>query len=63
MTQQEKDNLVALLKNIDVKKISIEHMNENVQKWYRFGAYMGLRVACDIIQELPELAKIEEKVS
>lgn len=54
LTTEEKTALINAIKDIDVKKITCEHENTNIQKWYRFGTYLGLRMACDIIKALPE---------
>lgn len=39
---------------VDVKKMSIEHSNPAVVKWFRFGNYNAMKIASEIIKQLPE---------
>lgn len=65
LNKKEKLALVELLKNVDVKKLEVEHKDERIVKWFRFGSFTGLRIACEIIMSLPEKtsAKTKNKIS
>jgi hypothetical protein len=58
ITKEDKINLIELLKEIDVKKLTIEHNDSTIEKWYRFGNYNALQLVSEIIKELPENDKI-----
>jgi hypothetical protein len=63
LTKKDKDDLIKILTNVDVKKVDIDHKNPNAIKWHRFGVYIGLRIACDIIKELPQTKKTSKTIS
>lgn len=54
LTQKEKTVLLKAIKDIDVKKMSIEHPNKTIEKWYRFGNYNAFAIVTEIIKNLPE---------
>lgn len=54
MTKEDKTALIDIIKSIDVKQMSIEHENTNIQKWFRFGNYNALKIVTEIIKQLPE---------
>jgi hypothetical protein len=39
---------------VDVKQLEIEHEDQRLVKWFRFGAYSGMAAASEIIKKLPE---------
>jgi hypothetical protein len=59
ITKQDKTDLLNTLKKIDVKQMTIEHENTNIQKWYRFGNYNALQIVSEIIKQFPEEAPKE----
>lgn len=62
LTKEDKKILVNALKMVDVKQMEIDHANPSIVKWFRFGSYNGLKIAVDIINEMPEI-KNEHKQS
>lgn len=62
LSKKEKLQIVEMLKNVDVKKLEIEHKDERIVKWFRFGSFTGLRIACEIIMALPEKSSAKSKV-
>lgn len=54
MTKKEKNDLLKLIKSIDVKELEIDIDDESYEKWFRFGSYNGLRLACEIITKFQE---------
>lgn len=54
ITKEDKELILTLFKQVDVKKMDIEHEEERIVKWFRFGSYNGMQVACEIIKNLPE---------
>jgi hypothetical protein len=67
LTTQDKATILEALKQIDVKKLQLDHPNKQAVKWFRFGSYIGLDIASEVIKNLPEkksrAKKIEVKVS
>jgi hypothetical protein len=53
-TKEQKSKLIDIIKNIDVKQMTIDHNNETFQKWFRFGNYNALQIVTEIIKQLPE---------
>lgn len=53
ITEKDKENIIATLRSVDVKKMQIDHPNERMKKWFRFGSYNGLLLAQEIIKQLP----------
>lgn len=60
LTKADKTALISAIKKVDVKKMEIEDQPENITKWFRFGSYNGLKIATEIILQMPEK---KEKVS
>lgn len=54
ITKKDKENIVEALRSVDVKQMNIDHPNERLVKWFRFGSYNGLMIAQEIIKQLPE---------
>jgi hypothetical protein len=54
LSKKDKKQLVDLLKSVDVKTLEIDHPDERIVKWFRFGSFNGLAIACEIIKALPE---------
>ncbi len=54
LTRKDKENIIAAFQTIDVKEMELEHADERVTKWFRFGSYTGLSIAQEIIKQLPE---------
>lgn len=59
MDVKTKEQLLGAIKSIDVKDLYASE-KENKRKWFRFGAYDALRIACEIIIAFP-VSKEEEK--
>lgn len=62
ITEKDKTQLLNIIKNIDVKDMTIDHEDSLIQKWFRFGNYNALKIVSEIIQALPT-KKIKDKVS
>jgi len=58
LTKEDKKILINALKNVDVKQMEIQHSDPRMVKWFRFGSYNGLKVASEIIKELPEVEEV-----
>lgn len=54
ITAKDKENILAALRVVDVKKMNIDHADPRLVKWFRFGSYNGLLIAQEIIKQLPE---------
>ncbi len=54
----DKELVLKILNEIDVKKLYIDHENQEIVKWFRFGSHNGLQIAKEIINSIEE-----EKVS
>ncbi len=54
LTKQQKRELIKIIKIVDAKKLEIDHQDERIVKWFRFGSYNGLQIACEIIKGVPE---------
>ena len=54
LTKADKKAILKALTMVDVKKMSIEHPNPAVVKWFRFGNYNAMKIASEIIKQLPE---------
>ncbi len=65
LTRRDKQMIIKAFKNIDVKKLELDHPDPRLVKWFRFGSFVGLDVATKIIESLPEQKpkKIEVKTS
>lgn len=57
ITKKDKENIIKALQTVDVKEMHLDHPNERLVKWFRFGSYNGLMVAQEIIRQLPEKKK------
>jgi hypothetical protein len=53
LTKEKKEELVELLKSIDIKEVYSTE-DEQKRKWFRFGAYDALRMATEAIIKIPE---------
>lgn len=62
ITAKDKERIVKALQTVDVKKMTIDHPNERLQKWFRFGSYNGLLIAQEIIKALPEKEQKIKKI-
>lgn len=62
LTQKDKDNIVKALQSVDVKKMNLDHPNERLVKWFRFGSYNGLLIAQEIVKALPTGKKKVTKI-
>lgn len=54
ITKEDKEMILAIFKQVDVKQMNIEHQDPKLVKWFRFGSFNGMRVASEIIKNLPE---------
>lgn len=62
LTQKDKDNIIKALQTVDVKKMNLDHADERLVKWFRFGSYNGLLIAQEIIKQLPTGKKKVTKI-
>jgi len=54
LTKTEKNELLEMLKMVDVKKLDIDVQDESKVKWFRFGSYNGMQIASEIIKSIKE---------
>ncbi len=54
ITKADKELILNLFKQIDVKKLEIDHNDPKLVKWFRFGSFNGMQIASEIIKNLPE---------
>lgn len=54
ITKEDKELILTIFKQVDVKKMNIEHQDPKLVKWFRFGSFNGMQVASEIIKNLPE---------
>ena len=54
LTKADKKAILKAFTMVDVRKMSIEHPNPAVVKWFRFGNYNAMKIASEIIKQLPE---------
>lgn len=62
LNNKQKQELLDILKAVDVKQLQVEHKDERIVKWFRFGSYNGLQIAREIIKALPEKPSAKTKV-
>lgn len=54
ITKEDKEMILTIFKQVDVKKLDIDHKEPRIVKWFRFGSYNGMSIASEIIKNLPE---------
>lgn len=54
LTKQQKKQIIDLFKQVNVKELEIDLVDESKQKWFRFGSYNGMQIASEIIKQIPE---------
>jgi len=59
ITKKDKDNIIKAFETVDVKEMNIDHVEERIVKWFRFGSYNGLMIAKEIIRQLPEKKRFD----
>lgn len=57
ITEKDKTDLINIIKSIDVKKMDVDHPDERIVKWFRFGTYNAFQIVCDIILAMPDNKK------
>lgn len=62
ITKKDKEAIIEAFKMVDVKKMEIDHPDEKLAKWFRFGAYNGMMIASEIIKQLPEGKKVKKTI-
>lgn len=60
MNEATKKQLIEAFKNIDVKDMYASE-DENKRKWFRFGAFDALRIACELVIAMPTTEEKEKK--
>lgn len=63
ITKKDKENILEAFKMVDVKTMDIDHPDQRLVKWFRFGSYNGMMIATEIIKRLPEGKKKTKKVT
>lgn len=64
LTKKDKELILKAFETVDVHQMGISHGDERMIKWFRFGSYSGMKIAQDIIKEMPERkTTIKNKVS
>lgn len=61
ITKENKELILTIFKQVDVKSMEIDHKDPEMVKWFRFGSYNGMQVASEIIKNLPEEAPKKAK--
>ena len=61
LTNKDKDIILEAFKMVDVKKLEVDHPDQKLVKWFRFGSFIGLDVASQIVKNLP-VQKPKKKV-
>lgn len=54
LSKKDKEAILTMLRNVDVKKLEIDHPDAKAVKWFRFGSFIGIDIASKIIQDIPE---------
>lgn len=54
LTKAQKKEIIDAFKMVDVKEMSIDGVDEQKQKWFRFGSYNGIAIASEIIKAMGE---------
>lgn len=54
LTKKDKENILKAFREIDVKKLELDHPDEKAIKWFRFGSFIGIDVASEVIKNFPE---------
>lgn len=54
LTKEDKEMILKALKNIDVKKLELDYPDKTKVKWFRFGSFIGIDIAAQVIKNLPE---------
>jgi len=62
ITKKDKEAILEAFKMVDVKKMDIDHPDEKLVKWFRFGSYNGMAIASEIIKQLPEGRKVKKTI-
>lgn len=62
MDKNTQKQLIDALKSVDVKELYASE-EEAKRKWFRFGAYDALRMACEVIQAWPTIDNEKEKAN
>lgn len=60
MDAKTKEQLLGALKSIDVKELYSSD-DEKKRKWFRFGAYDALRMACEIVLAFPVREEVKNE--
>ena len=60
LTKKDKKIILDALKSIDPKKLQLDHPNENAVKWFRFGSHIGIDIASQVINNLPERKSLKK---
>lgn len=60
ITKEDKKLILKMFKQVDVKKMDIDHPNDQLVKWFRFGSYNGMQVACEIVKAIPEKKSVNK---
>jgi hypothetical protein len=59
MNEATKKQLIEAFKKIDVKDMYASE-DENKRKWFRFGAFDALRIACELVIAMPTIEETQK---
>lgn len=62
LTKKQTNEILELFKMVDVRDMEIDGVDEEKEKWFRFGSYNGLQVAIEIVKALEEKKVTKIKV-
>lgn len=63
LTKKQVKEILELFKQVDVKKLQIDSVSEDKQKWFRFGSHNGISIASEIIKKIEEPSEKTVKTS
>lgn len=54
LTKKDKETILKAFREVDVKKLELNHPDQKLVKWFRFGSFTGIDIAKQIILSMPE---------
>jgi hypothetical protein len=64
LTKKDKDAILDAFLKINIKDLDIDHPDQRIVKWFRFGSYNTIQIVSEIIRQMPEEkpAKTRKKI-
>jgi len=54
LTKKDKDAILDAFLKINIKDLDIDHPDQRIVKWFRFGSYNTIQIVSEIIRQMPE---------